>query len=828
MFHDLGRDLRFARRTLFRAPVLTAAAIGSIGLGVAATTAVFSVVDAALFRPPPLDHPEQLAILYGTSQPVNGGVERARWSWPRFRLLQQSLDSLAEVGSFSQSVLAITSDEPEPVNAEIVSSSYFETLRVQPVAGRAFARSDDNGEGTHDVALIGYDLWQRRFAGERSAIGRSISVNSVPLTVIGILPAGFAGLTGRAQLWVSPSIAPRVSYPGYLTTNQNFISVVARLRPGVAIARLRAELAILGEAIHQRGATSVNQSVRHSAIALSLNEARVDPTTRLPMWILLGASACLLLLACANVAGLLLGRAISRRREIAIRVATGATRARVVRQLLVESALLAVTGGVVGVLVAIPLTLRLGLPAAAWRGRNQYGSLGEFATPRVDLRVVLFSIALCALTTILFGLAPALRAARVDLTSALKDGSGRGRARGESRVELRQLIVAAETALAVVLLVAGALLAASWRRIETTDAGFDRTHLLSFLIRPSEVTYPPAKAPVLIARVLSEIERLPSVEAATVDGCFPASTGCANSTLYIVGRPQPSAAEAPGVLRHYVGPDHFRTLRVPILRGRAFNDGDRAGRNRVAIINQEAARRFWPNEDPIGRRVWFGGGSSFDRSDSSAEIVGIAADVAYQTYDDHPLQPDFFTPYAQFTYATRMVLVRTRGDPLLAVPDIRRAVRAADPDLALFDVRDMRDRAGDSWARLSYQTRILSAFATIALLLAGMGIFAIIAHVISDRRREIGIRIALGASTAGVLSAVGVRGARPAAFGILIGGVTAVAVGRLLSSLVFGVPAFDLLPFAAVLLTVIVVSLLATYLAARRALVIEPVEAMRV
>jgi putative ABC transport system permease protein len=423
---------------------------------------------------------------------------------------------------------------------------------------------------------------------------------------------------------------------------------------------------------------------------------------------------------------------------------------------------------------------------------------------------------------------PAFRATRVDLTSDLKDGGpGGGMAGRRSQIGARQWIVGAETALAVALLFCGGALIASWRRMEKTDLGFERERLLTFMVRPSDVRYPAPKAPAFIERVLAEVSRVPGVQAASVDGCTPLATGCANTTLYIMGRDQPAPKDAPGVLRHYVGPDHFRALNVPVLRGRTFNAGDRAGAPRVAIINQTAAKRFWPNEDPIGQRVWFGGGSNFDRPDSSAQIIGIVGDVAYQQLDSRPFQPDFYTPYMQFTYATRFVLVRTAGDPSAIVPDLRRALRAADPDLALFDVRTMTERMHESWSRLSYQIRLLTTFAIVALVLAGTGIFAVIIHSISDRRREIGVRIALGATPAQIVALTGNRGARPALIGLAIGLVAALAIGRAMSSLIYGVRALDPAVSGTVLVMTVAVVLLATYLAARRALLIQPVDALK-
>lgn len=824
MLDALRRDLRFARRSLWHTPVVTVAAIVSIALGVGATMSVFSLVDAALFRPPPLDHAEQLAALFITRQAPNAPAELERWSWSRFKTLRALSSSFEQVATFSVSVLAITGEAPEPVNAEVVSSSYLSLLRVRPIAGRTFTAGEEDPSAP-SVAVIGYDLWQRRYGAERSVVGRTINLNAVPLLVVGILPRGFVGLTGRAQVWVPPTLPPRASYRDYLTTNQNFISVVGRLRPGVTIERAKTELATVGQQIQRQVPSRPDTPGEQlAATAITLNDARVDPSTRRPMLVLLAAVGCLLLLSCANVAGLLMGRAVTRRREIGIRIATGASRSRIIRQLLVEAATLATIGGAAGVLVAVPVTMRLGLPSALWRGRNFYGALGEFSAPRIDARVLLFSLAVCAVTTLAFG----LQATQLDLTSALKDGvAGAGQSGRRSGIDVRRLLVGAETCIAMVLLVAGALLAASWHRLAGANVGFDHSHLLTFLIRPSEVKYPPDKAPALITKLLDEIQRDPGVEAASVDGCTPVGTGCANSQLLVMGRANPRPDDAPLVLRHYVGPNHFRTLKVPVLRGREFDAGDRAGGPRVAIISQTAARRFWPNEDPIGQRVWFNGGSNFDRPDSSAEIVGIVGDVAYQALDEHPFQPDFYTPYTQFTYASRTVLVRTRREPGAMVDDMRRIASSVDPTLALFDVRTMEQVMGDSWARLSYQTKVLGGFAVVALLLAATGIFAIVAHVISERRREIGIRVALGASRLQVLAAVAESGAKPAVVGLMVGGIAAAAIGRVLASVVFGVRAFDPLVMGGVSVALALVIVCAVYLAARRALAVNPVEALR-
>jgi len=821
------RDIRFAKRNLVRTPVVAVAAILSIALGIAATTAMVSVVDAALFRQPPLPRAKQLVMLYETRAEPNEGSVRERWSWARSTLLRHRATSFADIASYSNGTVAMsaTGADPEPLTIELVSTSYLRTLMVPPTIGHDLDVVDE-AIPTPQI-VIAYDLWQRRFGGELSAIGRVVALNGVPLTIVGIARRGFKGLSGQAQAWVPAAMATLLTYRDYLTTDQNFISVVARLRDGVSLERARAELAVLGPALHREVPGALRPGIAFGATAMTVNDARIDPTTRRPMLLLLAAAGCLLLLSCANVSGLLLGRAASRRREMAVRVAIGASRSHIVRQMVVESLLLSVAGSALGVAAITPLAGLLTPPHAAARGRNYYGAVGEFATTHIDARVIALCAAMCLVTALVLGLMPAFRAARVDLTRDLKDGAPGAGITERDRFVTRQTIVAFETMLAVLLLSCGGLLLTTWRRLGDTDPGFDPSHMLTFMIRPSDAEYPPPKAALLLAKVVAALRDVHGVTGVTIDGCAPASTGCANSTLYVMGRPLPRPEDAPPVLRHYIAPDHFRVLGVPILRGRAFTAADRAGAPRVAIINQLAARRFWPNEDPIGKRVWFGGGSSFDRPDSSAEIVGIVGDVAYQSLDERPYQPDFYTPYAQFTYAARMVMVRTRGDPLAIVSDVRHALRRVEPTLTLFDVETMNDRIRESWARLTQQTRLLSAFAVLALVLAAAGIFGVIAQVVGERRREIGVRAALGASSVALLRSVGRHGAGPATTGALLGIALSIAAGRVIAAAVHGVPAFDIGVAAIVVLTMFGVIVMAAGLAARRALAIEPSEAMR-
>ena len=624
-------------------------------------------------------------------------------------------------------------------------------------------------------------------------------------------------------------MATVITYADYLKTNQNFITVVGRLSPSAGFSDAAAALQTIGPAI-DRAAPVAEQAagVRYSASLLSVDDARVDPRERQWVLLLLGAVAFLFLLACANVANLLIARALGRRRELAIRSALGATGWDLARSVFGEGALLTLAGGAVGAIVAGALLPIMTLPARIIAPRNMYGSIGAFAEPEVNLRFVVFAAGAALFASLLCAALPALMRPGLDLSRDLKDGAPNATiSASPRRLTARSAMVALETALALMLLVGSGLMAESYRRLRGSPLGFEPAGLLTFWVRPPEVRYPPNLAPAFIDRVLAEISAVPGVRAATVDGCTPVSTGCANSTLYVIGRPQPRPEDAPPVLRHYVAPAHFATLGVPLLRGRTFTNEDRAGGLRVAIINHIAAERFFPNEDPIGKRVWFGGGSNFDRPDSAAEIVGIVGDVAYQSLDERPMQPDFYTPYRQFTYASRAVMVRSLGDPASLVPAIRRAVQLADPALTLYELQTMEERLGDASASRRFDTLLLSGFAMVALFLAAMGIYAVVAHSVSQRTREVGIRVALGATARDVILLVVREGMTLPVFGLLFGVGMSLALAQVLRSALYGVTATNPLVYVAVTLLLGTVAAVACYIPARRTSRVDPVVALK-
>ena len=817
---------------LLRTP-LGIAVVATVALATAACTIVAALVDAALYRQPPFHEADRLAILYITKLSPEGGLTRQRWSFRRFQLLRDAARPalFAELATFTRTSALTLSDDgaAEPVEGEVVSGSYFPLLAVTPVLGRSFAAEEsDDSRGRAEV-VIGYDLWQRRFGGERAVLERRVSINGVSFAVVGVTPPGFRGLTGRAELWIRPGMATAITYADYLTTNQNFISVAGRLAPGVTLEHAAGALRGIGAAIDRAAPTEREaRDDRFSATVLLLNAARVDPRERQWVLLLAGAVGFLFLLACANVSNLLIVRALARRRELAIRTALGASPFAIARVVAAEGVSLTMAGGTVGGTIAALVLPALVLPARLIAPRNMYGSIGAFADPVLDARFVALGIGVALFASIACALIPTLLPRSIDLTRDLKDGAPSTTASASPRrLTTRSFIVALEVALALMLLVAGGLMVESYRRLRSAALGFEPEQVLTFWIMPSEVAYPAARAPALIDRVLAEIERVPGVVAASVDGCTPVSTGCASSTLYVVGRPQPRPEDAPPVLRHYVAPEHFRTLGVPLLRGRIFDAGDRAGRRRVAIINQLAAERFFPNEDPIGKRVWFGGGSNFDRPDSAAEIVGVVGDVAYQSLDERPMQPDFYTPYAQFTYAARAVLVRSLGDPAALVPAIRAAVRRAEPNLALRDVRTMAEQLSYTSAGRRFDTMLLAAFASVALLLAGMGIHAVVAHTVAQRTREVGIRIALGASSRDVVAMVIREGMTIPAVGLAAGVAGSLAVTRAMRAALYGVNATN--PGVYILLTAVLAGcgVAACYFPARRAARVDPVSALK-
>jgi putative ABC transport system permease protein len=822
----LVRNIGIAIRTLGRRRGFSITAVLTLAAGVAANTVVFGVVWASLWRPLPFPSPELLMLIHRTASEQGGPAQMLRWSYPRYAMLRDEVQSFERIASFGPAAwnLGGPGGEPEHIDGEVVSAGYFELLGVGAEHGRTFAASEDSTPGTHPVVVVSHSLWMRRYGGDPSVLGRDLAVNGVRLTVVGIMPSGFAGLSGHAELWVPEMMAPLISYPEHLTTDQNFISVIGRLRDGVTRGQAVTELRGLGARIEAMLPDENEVPTEWSATAVSLADARIDAGNRRSLLLLMGAVGFLLLLACTNLMALGLAHAATRRREVTVRLALGSSRSGIARMLLLESAVIGVVGGALGILLAAVVVQVVHPPPILPSWINMYGTVGTFSAGGLDVPVLLFSIAVTMVAVAFSGAMPALVAGRTDLASDLRDRAGAGR-RGRSRFRSQSVLVVAEIALALVLSVASGLLLVSLRALRSQPLGFRPDHLLTFQIDPPEVRYATEDAPALLDRVLAAVTAVPGVESATVDACAPVGTRCANTTLFVAGRPQPQPGQAPVVYRHYVGDDHFATLGVPLLRGRAFRASDREGSPRVAVINETAARRFWPDSDPIGERVWFGGGSYYSSADSTTEIVGVVGDVPYGSLEQE-IRPSVYTPYHQFTYAFRTVIVRTSVEPGRLAAALRSAVAGVD-GIPIYDVRTMEDRLGDAWATTRFNATLLGAFAIVALLLAAGGIYGVVARSVAQRRREIGIRMAVGAAGRDVLRMILVQVMRLAGLGVAIGIVLALTLGRFMRALVFDVAPTDARVFAVQSIVLFGAALLASAIPARRATRVDPLTTLR-
>ncbi len=819
-----ARDLRYAARALLRMRGVAALAILTLALGIGATTTMFSVVYARLLRPPPFLDADRLVILFNTSATPSEGLVRLRWSMPNVAALRLSAASFETVASFTGALLSMSGQgDPEHIEGEVVSSDYFRTLRVAPVTGRGFRAEEDTVAGAQPVTMISWRLWRRKFAGDPAIMGRTIVINDVPLTIVGILPEGFTGLTGKAELWIPPPMAARLTYAEYLTTPQNFISVVARLKEGTTLAQTNAELGAIGSRFIGNGSAP---GTVWSAAGVPLREARVEPTQRQSALMLLAAAACVLVIACANVASLLFARARVRRREIAVRLAIGSGRRRLVQQMLTEGLVMAVAAGVCGTLLAwwgVDVFARTA-PALIPSGRNNYLAIGSLGAPALDPAVLIFALAVAVITTLLCALVPALAASRLELVTALKEDNRGGGRRGHAL----SILVVSEVAIACLLLTASGLLIENFARIQSRRSGFVADDVLTFWVRPPGSRYPVASGPATVDRLLTRIQAVPGVESAAVNRCTPFS-GCSRTILFLPGRPV-DPATAPGVGRHYISADYFRTLGIPILAGRAITPADRAGSPPVAIVNESGARRFWPGENPIGKRVWFGSTTGpFSDPARAVEIVGVAGDVKYEGVDqpDRPDRADFYTSYLQFSYPDTMLIVKARGAATALLPSMRTAVASVDPALPIYDAMTLDDRIGAAVSRPRFNATILGLFAGAAMLLAAIGVYGMLSYSVSSRMRDIGVRLALGADSGRVLRLVIGEGLRLAAIGGTIGLGASFAFARVAQRLLPDAPAWDARLVAVAGIIMLTVSAAAAFVPARRASAVDPMVVLR-
>jgi predicted permease len=816
----LTHEVRHALRALGRMRGTSVLAVVTLAFGIAAATTTFSAVYAALFRGTPFPDADRLLYLHTTRQTARDGTVLLRWSPAEADALRRTASSFEAVATYTRSSIALSVDgEAEQIDSEVVAAGYFDVVKVGPALGRAFTAEEE--EPGHAVAIIGDGLWRRRFGADPHAVGRTLLLNGVPLTVVGVMPQGFEGVSGTAALWWPRGMAPRLTYREYLTTPQHFMNLVARLKPGVTLAQANAELATIGPALPTVTEPD-DPPARWSATAIPIDEARIDRAQRRTLMLLLAGGGCVLLVTCVNVAMLLLARARSRRGEMGIRLALGASRGRLVRQLLTESAVLAAAGGVLGVLFASwgIAWLRVASPAVLPSPQNNYGQISGFATPSVDAVVLAFVASIAAAATLVFGVAPALSASNADPAGALAGSSralaGRGRGRALSALVVSQIAVA------VLLLSGSILLATTVSNLQAASSGFD-AGALTFWVNAPASRYADEEGPRVVERMLERIRGVPGVTEAAVNRCTPYGASCARTVLYLPGRSVAERPDPPVVGRHYVSPAYFRALGIPVRRGRALSDDDREGRPPVTVINETAARRFWPGEDPIGKRVWFG--SVFTDPARPVEVVGIVADVKYWPPNE-AIGPDFYTSYLQFTYPSSMYIVKA-GDLPAVVPAIRRAVADEDPAMPMYDVQLVRERVAEAVARPRFTAAVTAIFALSAAALAAMGVFGVMAYSVSVRRDELALRLALGATPRRVRRGIVLHAARLAALGSAAGLLASVWLLRSLAGFVYGVSPTDPVVLAAAVLGMGGVALVSALVPAWRASSTDPMIALR-
>ena len=804
MIETLLQDLRYGARILLKNPGFTTVAVLTLALGIGANTAIFSVVNAVLLRPLPFAHPERLVqvMLTNTKQ----GTTTHDHSYLNFADMRAQSNSFEAWAAYSDTGGALTGgDTPERIDGADVSADLFKALGAGAQLGRTFT-PDDEQPGASAV-VISYSLWQRRFGADPNVVGRQITLSGKQKTIIGVLPQSFQLLFLNNQ----PEFFTPFNPQGGMEKQRgaNYLEVVGRLKPGVTRAQADAELRAIAARLEQQ------YPKENDGQSVSLVPAQEDMVgnIRPTLLVLLGAVGFVLLVACANVANLQLARAAGRGREIAVRVALGASRKRVIRQLLTEGLILSIMGGA------------LGLFFASW-GVRLISAFVPAGIPRVkeaglDTVVLGFTLGASLLTGVIFGLAPALQASGVDLNEDLKEG-GRSTTEGRGRHRVRGLLIVSEVALSLVLLVGAGLLIRSFIHLRNTDPGFNPQHVLTASVSLPSARYSKDEQQAGFYReAIERAAQLPGVEAAAAILPLPLGENGIETNFTIEGQPELSTGAQPTAGGRIITPDYIRAMSIPLIKGRTFTDQDTTEAPKVVLINETLARRFFPDENAIGKRLHLG------LNGIHGEIVGIVGDVRDRHLDTEPI-PEYYVPYQQAPVGTMSLVVRARtDDPASLAAPLRAVVQGLDKDLPLYQGRPMEQLVAASVARQRFSMTLLAAFAGLALALAAVGIFSVMSFLVALRTHEIGIRMALGAQPRDILRLITGEGMKLALAGVIVGLIASLALTRLMRSLLFGVSATDPLTFTLIAILLIWVTLLACYIPARRATKVDPLVALR-
>ena len=808
MLADLGQDIRYGLRILGKNPGFTAIAVIALALGIGANSAIFSVVNAILLKPLPYKNPDQLVMIWENATHL--GFPKDTPPPANFLDWRQQSTVFESMAAFAERSFNLTGvGEPERLDGRRVSANLFDLLGVRPIVGRTFVAEEDKA-GTK-VALLNESLWKRRFGSDPSVIGRALNLNGEVYTVLGVLPHTVrlpAAGNWRDQVWVPLAFSAEEA----ANRGSHYLEVIARMNPGVTLPKAQVEMDTIAARLAQQ---YPDYNARRGAVVGPLHEEIVG-NMKSALLILLGAVAFVLLIACANVANLLLARAAVRQKEIALRLALGADRARLTKQLLVESVLLSLVGGVVGLGLAY-----YGLDVLT---RFIPPEIAHADTITIDAKVLLFTLAVAVVTGLIFGLAPATQASHFNLNETLKEG-GRDSSAGVGGKRLRNSLVIVEVATSFILLIGAGLLINSFLHLRNLDPGFRPDHLLALNVDLSEVKYPDTqRRTAFFDEVTRRVQTLPGVQSAAVAGNLPFTYNGDSMSIAVEGIPDPPIDQWPDVIFRTIGPGYFATMGIPLVRGRDFTDQDTPDTMPVVVISEKTAKYYWPNEDPIGKHLK----PDVTTSDTPwRTVIGVVKDVRQNDFIAEPKMQMYFSFRQTKNLVANALVVRTSVDPLSLATSVRNTVWAVDKDQPVANVDSMEHIVAGAVARQRFSTLLLALFAGVALVLAAVGIYGVMSYSVAQQTREIGVRIALGARRSDVLKMTVKQGLKLVGVGLTCGLVVALVLTRVMASLLFGISATDPTTFLSIALIQLLVALLASYIPALRATRVDPVIALR-
>ena len=819
-------DLRYAYRNLRQAPGLGLVIVLTLALGIGANTAIFSVVNRLVFEPLPYPEADKLvAITFDNESPL--GFQN--WVYAKYQALARNATPFESVASYARANVTVhVSEFPQRVESEIVSATYFPLLRLTAAKGRVFTPDEDRVPGDRAVVVLSDRLWRSGFGADPDVVGKSLTIKNRPYQIVGVMPPSFRGQSGTAELWIPAMMAEHAYASGVITQMASWWTrVIGRLAPGMTIERANQEMpgvtAIVAAQVDAYGSFMRRRDGTELLKILPLQQVKIDPTIRTSFVLLLAAVGFVLLIACANAANLLLGRAVTRHREFAVRRAIGASGRRLARQVVIESLFLALVAGAAAMLVAM-WSLDWLTTAKAWSTSGvfaQYARTFEFFDVTLDARALAFNFAVACAVGLLFGVAPAWHVLRTDVSSSLKEGSGASTpgAAGMTGLSARTALVLTEIAFSLILLVAAGLMIRSFTKASTIDLGFDPNGVVTMTY-----SHTGRKPLAFYEDLLARLKAMPGVERAALSQATPLGSGPSGGPIGIEGRPR---GERPDGMADVVSADFFATYRMRIIAGRGFTEADRSPAPRVAVISKALADTVWPGESAIAKKV------SYDLvSREWMEVVGVVDRVPYTSLEEEP-EKMVWAPLLQpgkveaVTMAPMTISLRTSLGSAAAAAGVRDILRALEPSAPVFGVTTMKERAAQATSRYRYSTMMMGGMALLALILAATGTYGVMAYSVSSRTREIGIRMALGAQTRDVLRLVLGGGFKMALVGIVLGLAGAFAASRLLTAMLFGVDPGDPLTFIATALLMGLVAVAASYLPARRAMRVDPVVALR-